>query len=104
MADKPNLKNREARMRILAKFRDDILRKAFNRAGGRCECEARACGHEGRCRKTFSWDDRATTDNDDGWQGHHMTAESAGGSDGVSNCKILCVACHKRTESFGRQA
>jgi hypothetical protein len=74
-------------------FSDDVKRVAFRRSGGQCECTRKEHRHSGRCPAKLTMDTA---------QFHHVTAVSAGGSDGASNCEVLCLTCHKGTDSFGR--
>lgn len=68
--------------------------KAFRRSGGRCECRRATHLHFfGRCSATLT---RSTA------EFHHVTAKSVGGSDGLANCEVLCVKCHRLTPSYGR--
>lgn len=67
---------------------------AFRRSGGRCECKRRHHSHGvSRCSRTVT---RPSA------EFHHVTAESVGGSNGLSNCEVLCLPCHKGTPSYGR--
>jgi len=77
-------------------FSELIKQQAFRRSGGRCECRRRGHGHDysGRCHTTLT---RATA------QFHHVHAHGVGGHDGLSNCQVLCRACHLRTASYGRR-
>ncbi len=84
----------------LARFNEPEVLGAFERSGGQCECTRSACGHTGRCSRTFTWKDRATSD-DDGWQANHRQSEISGGADSTANCEILCIPCHKNTRSYG---
>lgn len=69
---------------------------AYRRSGGRCECERIHHPHWGsRCSTTFSRYGGQ-------WEAHHITAQSSDGHDGISNCEVLCLACHKQTQSYGR--
>ena len=74
-------------------FSDLTKDRAFVRSGGRCECIRARHGHVGRCPK------RVTRT---GAQYHHVTAQSLGGGDALSNCEVLCVECHRLTPSYGR--
>lgn len=65
-------------------FRDDV----YQRAGGKCECTMRTCGHSGRCNATLRGE----------WHVHHLTA---GGPDVLSKVLGLCKECHKETPSYG---
>ena len=76
-------------------FSEEIKDQAYRRSGGQCECTRAHNTHQGRrCPTTFG---RSAT-----WEAHHKTAVSVGGNDGLSNCEVLCLACHKQTESYGR--
>jgi 5-methylcytosine-specific restriction endonuclease McrA len=80
----------------MADFSEDTKNAAFSRAGGRCQCTRRGHGHDARrCNAPL-------TRYGDGAHFHHITAESAGGSNTLSNCEALCVKCHKATQSYGR--
>lgn len=35
-------------------------------------------------------------------EAHHKTSVDAGGSDTLSNCKILCHDCHVATRTYGK--
>jgi 5-methylcytosine-specific restriction endonuclease McrA len=74
-------------------FTDSIKDAAFRRAGGKCECVRKNHAHKGRCAKPLT---RSTA------QFHHIHAQSMGGHDGLSNCEVLCLTCHKQTDSYGR--
>ena len=74
-------------------FPDSVKDQAFQRSGGRCECRRETHGHYGRC---------STTVTRHGAQYHHIIAESKHGPDTLSNCEVLCVPCHKKTQSYGR--
>lgn len=64
---------------------------AWNRANGHCES----------CGKTLSWNKRGIEGACGAWEAHHKTSVAAGGSDALSNCKILCLNCHKATRTYG---
>lgn len=84
-------------------FPQSVVDQAFARSGGRCECARQHPGrieaphHGSRCPRTFMRTGRGTS-----WEAHHITAESVGGSDTLSNCEILCITCHSLTQSYGR--
>jgi 5-methylcytosine-specific restriction endonuclease McrA len=79
-------------------FSDSTKAQAFLRAGGRCECGRLGCGHLGRCNKVLDPNNRAWGQT---WEAHHRTAQAVGGMDVLSNCEILCTACHQKTTTFG---
>lgn len=68
---------------------------AYVRSGGRCECHRQDGLHYGRCPTRVNR-------HGPGVEYHHKTATDRGGSDGLSNCEVLCVQCHMRTDSYGR--
>jgi len=77
-------------------FSEQVKDDAFRRSGGRCECIRQHSSHlNGRGSATF-------TRYGGQWDAHHITAESVGGGNGLSNCEVLCLRCHKLTDSFGR--
>ena len=85
-------------------FSDLTVRQAWARSGGRFECERASHGHgySGRCTQRLMWNQRGNDYSSYGWEAHHKTAVSSGGSDTLSNCEILCMSCHKKTGSYGR--
>ena len=75
-------------------FSDSVVRDAWKRAGGRCECTRVRHAHiGGRCNKQLSWNNRGR-DGWGKWEAHHRLAV---GPDTLSNCEILCWDCHKAT-------
>jgi 5-methylcytosine-specific restriction endonuclease McrA len=79
----------------MADFSEDTKTTAFGRAGSRCQCMRQGHGHDGRrCNVALT---RGTT------HFHHITAESVGGSNALSNCEVLCMKCHQATQSYGRR-
>jgi hypothetical protein len=79
-------------------FSDDVIKQAWNRSGGRCECQRTAHDHSVfRCPRKLTWANRGR-EGEGAWEAHHV---SVAGGDGLSNCQILCWTCHKKTQSFG---
>ncbi len=81
-------------------FSESIKDEAFERSGGRCECDKQhndlqAPHHGGRCSVTF-------TRYGGKWEAHHIVSVSAGGPDTLSNCAVLCLDCHELTRTYGR--
>lgn len=84
-------------------FPSNVVLMAWQRAGGRCECCRKTCGHgASRCGRPLNWYARGNDYHSGGWEAHHRTAVAAGGSDTLSNCEILCIRCHKNTGTYGR--
>lgn len=69
-------------------FSENIKRKKLAMAQDRCE--------NPNCKTPFK------TLYIDTCEAHHIKAKADGGSDDISNCKILCIPCHKNTESYGK--
>ncbi len=78
-------------------FSDSVVRNAWARAEGRCECRRSQHDHSGRCSALLKWERRGS-ECDGGWEAHHINAN---GRDTLSNCEILCQPCHKATRSYG---
>ena len=74
-------------------FSDKTKERARARAGNRCECKRSSCTHKGRCPKLL---------NRGRGEFNHVTSVAVGGSDGLENCELLCVECHRNTRSYGR--
>ncbi len=75
-------------------FSDEVVRKAWSRAGGKCECRRKTHGHRyTRCGKQLVWGNRGRSGRG-AWEAHH---KSASGGDGLSNVEILCWDCHRKT-------
>jgi 5-methylcytosine-specific restriction endonuclease McrA len=74
-------------------FPEDVVRAAFDRCGGQCECELKGCRHPAGCPEVFMFEDRATS-NRRGWQAHHKVPVAEGGTGTLENCQILCMDCH----------
>ena len=87
-------------------FPQAVIEGAFARSDGRCECRRQHPGrvdaphhggryHGERCPITFGRQSG-------GFEAYHVTAESVGGINTIKNCEILCVTCHRLTQSYGR--
>jgi hypothetical protein len=79
-------------------FPDSVVAEAWKRSGERCECQRSTCGHVGRCGVVLVWGARGNEKTLCAWEAHHV---AAGGPDVASNCEILCLPCHKKTQTFG---
>ncbi len=75
-------------------FSEETIKKAWQRADGKCECRRKSHNHlYGRCNKDLVWGNRGREDRGS-WEAHHIDAN---GGDILSNCEILCWNCHKST-------
>lgn len=91
-----------ARLLEASGFDDPTLEAAFERSGGRCECQRTSCGHGGRCSEEFDYEDRGGSGEPGAWQAHHRRSRDSGGDSNLENSEILCIECHKNTGSYGR--
>lgn len=70
-------------------FTEETKRRAFERAGKRCEL----------CGKQLVFANRGYNGGRGAWEAHHKIPHSQGGSDIISNCMILCYDCHQRPQN-----
>jgi len=72
-------------------FSEYIIKEAWLRSGGKCECTRQIHGHVGRCGKRLLEIYRGDMDSESGWE-----ARSKSGSyTDVSDCEILCWDCQE---------
>lgn len=74
-------------------FPENVKLEACKQAGYRCQCNRTTCTAHStlRCPVTFS----SYTDA----EYHHINRF---GDPVVSNCQVLCHACHAQTQSYGK--
>ena len=72
-------------------FSDSTKEEIFQRAKGLCE----------RCGKQLVFQNHLEGQRG-AWEAHHKTSVKAGGRDVASNGEALCLACHKRTRTYGQ--
>ncbi len=78
-------------------FSEETVLRAWNRAGGRCECRRRTHGHHYvRCNKELSFSNRGRFGRGK-WEANHRTRVESGGTGAFSNCEIVCWDCHAAT-------
>ncbi len=65
-------------------FRNDV----FQRAGGKCECTMKSCGHIGRCSAMLRGE----------LEIHRIIA---GEAYNLSNVVAMCPTCHRYTPTYG---
>jgi len=83
------------RTKIMA-FPTSIVDQAWNKSGGQCECTRTGHGHSGRCSRELL-KVRRGVESPYGWETHHKTV---GCDDTLSNCEVLCLSCHKETQTY----
>ena len=79
-------------------FPNSVVEKAWARAGGKCECKRKKCNHKIPHGKSLRWESRGK-ETDLGWEAHHIDSN---GEPVLSNCLILCMPCHKATQTYGK--
>lgn len=79
-------------------FPDSVVRQAWERSQGKCECRMTNCGQSIPHGKALKWEDRGNDYSQYGWEAHHRNSN---GEPVVSNCAILCIPCHKKTSTYG---
>jgi hypothetical protein len=72
-------------------FSEKVVKQAWDRAGGRCECARITHGRDTRCNQTLVWEHRGKGC-EGAWEAHHTTF--AGGEE-IENCEILCWSCRR---------
>ncbi len=78
-------------------FPDDVVRQAWERAGGQCECRRRTHAHfYTPCGKILIWQKRGQAAAG-GWDAYKADVSMG---EVLSNCEILCSDCHRGV--FGR--
>ena len=73
-------------------FSDELVRAAWDRSGGRCECHREGHGHGERCGASLLWSLRGATSTAGGWSAVRRTSW---GTDVLANCEIRCAACQR---------
>jgi hypothetical protein len=72
-------------------FSDHLVKQAWMRSGGRCECTRATHGHPGRCNKSLLELYRGELDTQAGWE----ALSKSGSYLDLSDCEILCRGCQK---------
>jgi hypothetical protein len=70
-------------------FTQTVIGAAWERSGGRCECDRRAHLHTGRCTTQLRYAARGTQ-HLEAWEAHLV---DPGEEETVENCRILCRRC-----------
>jgi hypothetical protein len=68
-------------------FTEQKIREAFERTGGRCECNLGVCGHPRKCGAQLEWEARGVQ-----WDVEVLDAE---GEDDSLSLVVLCADCLK---------
>ncbi|MFW6117716.1 MAG: hypothetical protein ACOC6G_03940 [Thermoproteota archaeon] len=82
----------------MAEFPEEVVKKAFGAADGRCECLIEEHGHTyGMCMKVLEWKNRGQPGKRGAWEAHWKVSPEEGGTPVASNCEILCWDCYQKT-------
>jgi hypothetical protein len=73
-------------------FSDEIVKRAWMRSGGVCECTREKHVHSGGCKQRLDKDQRGNMDNPHGWEAHSVSGLH---KNIASDCEILCRDCYK---------
>ncbi|NQS75919.1 MAG: hypothetical protein HQP61_05660 [Peptococcaceae bacterium] len=75
-------------------FSIDVVKAAFIRSDGECECIANNHKHAGRCNNMVIYNMRGL-DLPGGWEAYHQSSDRPLD---VDNCRILCMNCYKASK------
>jgi len=75
-------------------FPQDIIKQAWARSGGYCECERIVHEHKDRCNRVLLISCRGDKDSLYGWEAHSTSGRYL---NSISDCEILCWDCHAKT-------
>jgi 5-methylcytosine-specific restriction endonuclease McrA len=72
-------------------FPEDVIKQAWERSGGQCECMKRTHRHfYTPCGRSLKREKRGEL-GEGSWEARHLNSLDG---DAVSNCEILCMECH----------
>jgi hypothetical protein len=78
-------------------FSDEVIKQAWIRSGGHCECRKISHGHaQNMCSKELIFENQGR-EGTGAWVAHYR---SDNGGDDLSNCEIFCWQCQKITQIF----
>ena len=73
-------------------FSDYIVKQAWTRSGGRCECISKTHGHSRICKKKLLELYKGDDESDYGWEAH---SKSGSFLNDIEDCEILCWDCQE---------
>ena len=72
-------------------FVESVVKQAWERSGGQCECRRRTHAHFYiPCGKSLRWETKGQSSYG-AWEVHQT---KVGGGEGLDNCEILCWTCY----------
>lgn len=72
-------------------FPEKVKREIFLNANKKCE----------KCGKQLCFENHKEGEKG-AWEAHHKVSVAAGGKDIASNGEALCLDCHKKTRTYGK--
>ncbi|MBN2380475.1 hypothetical protein JXM67_11810 [candidate division WOR-3 bacterium] len=81
-------------------FSDAVIKEAWKRSGGKCECTRGTHGHAGRCPNILVWEAKGNYTQPGSWDAYHSVPEASGGPDSIDNCEIMCSRCIRMTAAY----
>jgi hypothetical protein len=78
-------------------FPEEVVRRAWRRAGGTCECRRTDHGHTIPCGKSLLFSRCGRNFDEAGWKPRQRTNSPASEGSTLANCEILCGDCDWRT-------
>lgn len=81
----------------MAEFPEEVVKKAFGAADGRCECLTVEHGHiyNSQCMRVLDWEKRGQP-GIKGWEANWLVSPENGGKPTQENCEILCWDCFSK--------
>lgn len=77
---------------------EEVVKKAFGAADGRCECLREEHGHSyGMCMNVLEWENRGQAGERGAWDVHCKVSSQEDKKPNASDCEILCWDCYKKT-------
>ena len=73
-------------------FSENVIKQAWRRSGGRCECVIKTHNHTRICKKKLLELYRGDDESDYGWEAH---SKSGSYLNNVEDCEILCWDCQE---------
>ena len=80
---------------MVDQFSESLVERAWQRSGGRCECEKTSHGHIGRCDQMLLKTFRGDRNSGYGWEAHSISKQHL---NELSDIEILCWnPCYRLT-------
>ena len=74
-------------------FTDDVIKKAWDRAQGQCECQSRSHSHfYTPCAKPLVWENRGKKV----WGGWEIKQINENAAETLENSQVVCMTCYEK--------